>query len=189
MEVYLSKEQFRELLNICRANKREVSGKMYFTEKDGNYSLENYEMDEKDKIAYSTESTIKFKLKELLQDLVCGTFRTNDKVYVNFHTHPGFLGAVGLSDADRSFLKYSQEVASKVTRVDGNKSTIIVVEAVISRDKIGFYYYDTKLRVFKRARTYVNKTEIIPDFEADGSKIRIQVIRNSSKKIRNSYER
>ena len=189
MEFNFLKEQYKELLNICRTNKKEVSGKMYFSQKGSKYFFDNYKMDDENIIAESNKERISFKLKELLEDFVFGTYRTTDENYVMFHTHPGFLGAVGLSDEDREFLKDMQEMASRVTKSDGNKSSIKVVSGVISRDKIGFYYYDTNLREFKRVRTYVNGIEIIPDLEADGSKIKTPISWKSNKIIKNNNER
>lgn len=183
MEFFLSKEQFKELLNICKTNKKEVSGKMYFTQKGDKYSFKYYKMDEKETIASADNSSIKFKLQELLQDLVFETYDSDGEIYVVFHTHPGFLSAAGLSDEDRNFLKYLQEMANQVTRRDGNKVSIQVVSGVICRDKMGFYYYDTNLGQFKRIRTYVNGIEVIPDLEADGSKTKTQSVWKRIKKI------
>lgn len=189
MDFYLSKEQFKELLNICRNNKKEVSGKIRFIKEGDKYNFQNYKMNEKNIIFDSNKTTISFNLQELLQDLVFDTYSSNDDVYVIFHTHPGFIGAAGLSDEDREFLKYVQEIANQVTRSDGNKSAIQVVSGVICRDKIGFYYYDTNSKGFKRTRTYVNGIEIIPDLEADGSEIKHQGSWNSSRKAKSNKKR
>ena len=173
MEFHLSNEDFKIILNICRSNKTEISGKMYFTKDGIKYCFKRWQQDEESLIVTQTKARINFNLQRLLEDMVWRVSYSDDDIYVIFHTHPGFLGAVGLSDADREILKDLQEIANQTKKPNLSSSAIQIVSGIVSRDKVGFFFYDPILKRYGRFKTFVNGKEILPDFEADGSRNRI----------------
>lgn len=174
MIINMTSVQFDKLTELCRSSKYELSGIMDTQVNNGEIFVVGVKLVENKVIEKSNSHMIVYNRKEYLTKTIYELAFNNSPIYIIFHTHPSFDGELGLSEADINNLKYVQELAKKVVKINSNNCTK-VISGIVTGSEIAFYTYDKNSDKVTRLPFYVNGVEKIPSFE----KSKFQVFKDS----------
>ena len=163
MNIILTDAQYRLLTAFSRSSKVEQSAVLRVRVDGDDILFSHIVQSTGDEIVSATKKNITFDTKVYLTKTLYSMIRSENGVYVQFHTHPGFSSNAALSSEDEALLQYLQELSGRVTEIHGTPITII--EGVITNYEAAFYSYDCQSNTVNRLPLFVDGEEKVPLFE------------------------
>lgn len=156
MNININEYIFNALIELYKKSNIEISGRLKGVKNENNFYVTDVKLDDMDDIKSASDKEIVFSKNYFAKKLYDLAHHEGSE-YVMFHTHPtSKIGSLALSEADEKMIKFIQTFPEKV----GRKITII--EGVITRGEIAFYFYDDNVDKIERLPLFVNGKEYIP---------------------------